>query len=52
MFKELIEKWSCKHKWKEFHKIRVFYEESDTMPYETKFIMICENCGKINKIVI
>ena len=39
----------CDHKWKLIKEIKVFWDESDSIPSGTKYIMQCEKCGKMKK---
>lgn len=39
--------YSCQHKWRVKAEIDVYTWDSDRRPTGTKYIMMCEHCGKI-----
>lgn len=56
MWKQLLEKLLCKHRWK-VHKqtdVALFDEDGELMlgglPYKIEQVLICEECGAIKKI--
>ena len=52
MIKELIEKWACKHDWKELYKVNEYWSSNSKLPCETKIILVCKKCGKIKRIYV
>lgn len=52
MIKELIEKLTCKHAWKEFFRRDFYWFDWDKRPYKTKVTLICKKCGMIKKICV
>ena len=37
----------CDHKWKIIKEIKVFWEESDSIPRRREYILQCEKCGNM-----
>lgn len=50
MLRKLIEKWSCKHKWKIHHNTEVYDTEIAKTPTKLRQTLICQECGKIKQI--
>jgi hypothetical protein len=50
MFKKLIEKWLCKHKWEVHKEVKGYYGQHSTRPTSIRQTLICQECGKIIKI--
>ena len=50
MLRKLIEKWSCKHKWKIHNTTNVHDTEIPDMPTAVRQTLICQECGKIKQI--
>lgn len=48
---KIVEKKSCNHSWKEADKIEVVDDYGNYGGKYNKFIFICENCGKITKVI-
>ena len=40
------------HKWKQIHKVNVFENINDKLPYASKYILQCEICGDIKKVEV
>jgi len=49
MIKKLIEKWTCKHKWKVHYENKI-YNKGSELPHTIQQTLMCEECGKIKKI--
>jgi hypothetical protein len=49
MIKKLIEKWTCKHKWKVHYEVSVRDSGRD-LPHTVRQTLICTECGKIKRI--
>lgn len=47
-----LEKLACKHKWGIHSTTNVFEDEYSKIPYKTKQVLVCTECGKIKKIVL
>jgi len=45
----LLENWSCKHKWKEMHRMKWMDSKHD-LPVKTTVHYLCPECGKFKKI--
>ena len=50
MLRKLIEKWSCKHKWKIHNTTNIRDTEMPDIPTAVRQTLICQECGKIKKI--
>lgn len=50
MFKKIIEKWLCKHKWQVHREIEAYDGEHSKTPHTIRQTLICQECGKITKI--
>lgn len=53
MIKELIEKWTCKHDWKEPYQVNLYRSKNGkTKRCKSMIIYVCKKCGKIKKIYV
>ena len=50
VFKDLMEKWTCKHEWEQYNRMKVYPEEGGNIPTRVEDTLICKKCGKITKI--
>jgi hypothetical protein len=50
MLRKLIEKWTCKHKWKIHNTTNIYDIDIPDMPTGTRQTLICQECGKIKQI--
>lgn len=49
-FVSMVKKWACNHKWERLETIRVFENNSDTIPLYIIAYLECKQCGKHKKI--
>jgi len=47
---KLLEKWTCSHKWEKYLELNQFHTEEDKLPHTIYHTLICQKCGKIEKI--
>lgn len=50
MWKKLIEKLLCMHKWQVHETVRIFETPEAKYPVSSSQVLICEHCGKIKQI--
>lgn len=50
MLLKLIEKWSCKHRWKIHNTTNVHDTQIPDIPTKVRQTLICQECGKIKQI--
>ncbi len=49
--KNIVEKWGCKHEWKEYNRHETFDPNLGLeTPVNVYATLICKKCGKITKI--
>lgn len=49
MFRRLIEKWCCLHQWKVLGETEV-YVKGHALPSQITKVLMCEKCGKIERV--
>lgn len=50
--KNILDKWSCKHKYKEISESKTFEDEISKRPFKIIKTFLCSECGKFKKINI
>lgn len=50
IFKQMFEKWFCKHKWEIHHTTNIYDTYKDKWPHAQRQTLICKECGEIKQI--
>lgn len=52
LIKKILAKLACSHKWELHNRTERFMFDEDQSPYKRQDTLICQNCGKIKKIIL
>jgi hypothetical protein len=56
IFRQLLEKLVCKHKWKVYKQVIKYHSykghRPDELPIETRETLVCIKCGAIKRITL
>jgi len=49
IWRVLVGRFGCEHKWALLHEVRMFRRPSDEIPEARQYILQCERCGDIKR---